>query len=82
MITTGLCPKTFILDSVVRGLCVEGKVEKAMLVLVLVCRGRCGMIDGVTFDVLIDEMNRQGMARHATCVHCVALKNGVITKVV
>ncbi|KAI3666817.1 hypothetical protein L6452_41855 [Arctium lappa] len=77
MITMGLSPKTFTLNIVVRGLCVEGKIEKAMLVLVLVCRGRCGMLDDVAFDVLINEMNRQGMVKRATCVYCVALKNGV-----
>ncbi|XP_024973482.1 pentatricopeptide repeat-containing protein At1g62680, mitochondrial-like [Cynara cardunculus var. scolymus] len=77
MIKMNLSPKTFTLNSVVRGLCVEGKIEKALLVLVLVCRGRRGMLDGVTFDVLIDEMNRQGMFKLATCVYCVALKNRV-----
>ncbi|KAJ0790965.1 putative tetratricopeptide-like helical domain superfamily [Helianthus annuus] len=78
MVKLGLVPRVFTLSIVVRGLCVEGKIEEAMSVLVLVCRGRNEMFERVTFDVLINEMNRRGMVTHASCVYCVALKNGVI----
>ncbi|KAI3682807.1 hypothetical protein L1987_83072 [Smallanthus sonchifolius] len=78
MVKLGLSPRTFTLDIVVKGLCVEGKIEKAMSILVLVCRGRSEMLERVTFDVLINEMNRRGMVVNASCVYCVALKNGVI----
>ncbi|XP_076927788.1 uncharacterized protein LOC143591482 [Bidens hawaiensis] len=78
MMKMGLVPRTFTLDIVVRGLCAEGKIEQAMWILVLVCRGESEMFEGVTFDVLISELNRRGMVTHATCVYCVALENGVI----
>ncbi|KAL7601795.1 hypothetical protein Lser_V15G25863 [Lactuca serriola] len=78
MIKMELSPRTFTLNIVVRGLCVEEKIEKAMLVLVLVCRRTSEMLDKVAFDVLINETNRQGMIKTASCVYCVALKNGVI----
>ncbi|KAK1428073.1 hypothetical protein QVD17_16900 [Tagetes erecta] len=77
MMSLGLCPRTFTLDVVVKGLCVEGKIEEAMWILVLVCRGRSEMFERVTFDVLINEMNRRDMVVNASCVYCVALKNGV-----
>ncbi|KAL8259200.1 hypothetical protein R6Q59_027153 [Mikania micrantha] len=78
MMKLGLCPRTFTLNIVIRGLCVEGKIEKAMWILVMACRGRSDMLERVTFDVLINEMNRRGMVTNATCVYCVGLKNGVI----
>lgn len=78
MINIGLAPRTYTLNTVVKGLCLEGKIEKAMSLLVSVCRGRTEMLDRVAFDVLINEMNRQGMVTNATCVYCCALKNGVI----
>ncbi|KAK9057849.1 hypothetical protein SSX86_022687 [Deinandra increscens subsp. villosa] len=78
MMELGLCPRSFTLNIVVSGLCNEGKVEKAMSVLVLVCRGRSEMLERIAFDDLIKELNRRGMVASATCVYCVALKNGVI----
>nr|GEV33170.1 hypothetical protein [Tanacetum cinerariifolium] len=78
MIRMGLSPRSFTLNIVTRGLCIEGKVEKAMSLLVSVCKGRCEMLDRVAFDVLIKAMNRQGMVKSVSCVYCVALKNGVI----
>ncbi|KAL4587214.1 hypothetical protein LXL04_000081 [Taraxacum kok-saghyz] len=78
MMKMGLSPRTFTLNIVVRGLCVEGKIEKAMMVLVWVCKGKSEMFDRVAFDVLINETNRQGMVKTASFVYCVALKNGVI----
>nr|XP_043610126.1 pentatricopeptide repeat-containing protein At1g62670, mitochondrial-like [Erigeron canadensis] len=77
MLKMGLAPRTFTLNIVVKGLCVEGKIEKAMSILVLACQGRSEMVDRVAFDALINEMNRQGMVTDASCVYCAALKNGV-----
>ncbi|KAI3788598.1 hypothetical protein L2E82_01369 [Cichorium intybus] len=78
MIKMGLSPRMFTLNIVIRGLCIEGNIEKAMLVFVTGCKGTSEIFDRVVFDVLINETNRQGMVKTATCVYCFALKNGVI----
>ncbi|KAH7843689.1 hypothetical protein Vadar_019632 [Vaccinium darrowii] len=59
MVGLGYNPKMVTFDNVVRALCVEGKVEEASSVLVMYS-GR-GFPSRVTFDILIDELNRQGL---------------------
>ncbi|XP_058209339.1 pentatricopeptide repeat-containing protein At1g64583, mitochondrial-like [Rhododendron vialii] len=76
MVGLGYDPKIVTFNNVVRALCVEGKVEEALSVVVMY-RGR-GFPSRATVDILIDELNRR--LRHSETCRLLAagLKLGLI----
>ncbi|KAI8014643.1 Pentatricopeptide repeat-containing protein [Camellia lanceoleosa] len=77
MVEVGYAPKNITFNNVIRALCVEGKVEEALSVLVLMHRGS-SVPTKISFNILISEFNRQGRWLGACNVYGSALKVGVI----
>ncbi|OWM81624.1 pentatricopeptide repeat-containing protein At5g41170, mitochondrial-like [Punica granatum] len=78
MMGEGFHPRIITLEDVVRGLCREGKLEKALSFLVLMEEEGMYPRRRVAYNILIEEFNRQGMAFSACNVYGIALKRGVI----
>lgn len=80
MIGMGYSPLLITFNYVLRVLCVQRKVTKALLVLVLVCECEGGgmLSSRVSYNILIQELNRQGNILGASNVYGAALKRGVI----
>ncbi|KZV55790.1 pentatricopeptide repeat-containing protein mitochondrial-like [Dorcoceras hygrometricum] len=75
MITIGHSPRTFTFDVVTRSLCGTGDVDKALSVLMLLIEPCSNH-----YDLVINELNRQGRSLDACYVYGVALKRGVAPK--
>ncbi|KAK4802186.1 hypothetical protein SAY86_000389 [Trapa natans] len=77
MVGEGLWPRMIDLEGVIKGLCKEGKIKKALSVLVLMEGGRYPR-RRVPYNILVTEFNRIGMVSSACSVYGIALKRGVI----
>lgn len=78
MVGEGLRPRMIDLEDVIKGLCKEGNLEKALSVLVLMQEERKHARRRVAYNILITEFNRLGMVLSACNVYGIALKRGVI----
>ncbi|XP_038904608.1 pentatricopeptide repeat-containing protein At1g09900-like [Benincasa hispida] len=72
MIEKGYSPRAIIIDVVVQTLCHRGSVDEALLVL-----GHGIPFRRFSFDLIIDELNKQEMRFSACNVYGLALKRGV-----
>ena len=79
MVEIAYALKNITFDNVIRALCVVGRVEEALSVLVLMCRGSL-VPTKISFNILICEFNRQGRRLSACNVYGAALKIGVISE--
>ncbi|CAI9758853.1 unnamed protein product [Fraxinus pennsylvanica] len=76
MIRTGYSPRTITFNVVVRALGMDGNVEKALSVLMLIHKDR--KASRIPFNILINELNRQGRSLGARTVYGLAVKRGVV----
>lgn len=75
MMTMGHSPKMISVERVVRALCREGKLDKALLVLT---EERFGHPSKEAYNVVINKFNQQGRWSCARNVYGMALKRGVV----
>ncbi|GLT74766.1 hypothetical protein SLA2020_465440 [Shorea laevis] len=76
MIGTGCVPRTITFNNVIQAFCVKGKVGEALVVLVLMSEN--GKIPSRTsYDMLVQELNRQKRWSCACNVYGAALKQGI-----
>ncbi|KAF5935648.1 hypothetical protein HYC85_026777 [Camellia sinensis] len=73
MVEIAYTPKNITFNNVIRALCIVGKVEEAMSVLVLM-RWGSSVPTKNSFNILISEVNRQGRQLSACNVYGAALK--------
>lgn len=78
MVRIGHSPKTFTYNVVIRALCSVGEVDRALAVLMLIHKDR--KPEGIPFNTLINQLNRQGRLLDARHVYGMALKRGVVPK--
>lgn len=78
MVGEGLQPRMTNLEDVVKGLCKEGKLDKALSVLALMGEEGRYPRRRVAYNILIKEFNRHGMVLSACNVYGTALKSGVV----
>ncbi|WCJ27843.1 hypothetical protein M5689_009567 [Euphorbia peplus] len=70
-------PRLSSVNRLIRGFCMEGKVEKAVLVLGII-DGSHKMPNRMSYELIIQEFNRQGRFLEACIVYGVALVRGTI----
>ncbi|KAK4359550.1 hypothetical protein RND71_021779 [Anisodus tanguticus] len=79
IVRIGCSPKAFTFSNVIRVLCLEGDVDKALLVFFLMLKGGKSL-SKVPFNLLINELNQQGMLLNARYLYGLALKCGVVPR--
>mgnify|MGYP003703298525 CR=1 FL=1 len=77
MVEIAYAPKNITFNNVIRALCVVGRVEEALSVLVLMHRGSL-VPTKISFNILICEFNRQSKRLSACNVYGTVLKIGII----
>ncbi|XP_065853243.1 pentatricopeptide repeat-containing protein At1g62670, mitochondrial-like [Euphorbia lathyris] len=70
-------PRMSTVNRIIRGFCMQGKLEKAVLVLVIIF-GTHKIPTRMSYDLIIQEFNRQGRFLEASNVYSAALVRGTI----
>ncbi|KAF5747676.1 pentatricopeptide repeat-containing protein [Tripterygium wilfordii] len=78
MIGLGYIPRIITFNNVIRVLCLHGKLNKALLVLVLIYEDNCRIPSRITYDLLLRELDIQGQSLGACSVYGAALKQGMV----